>query len=202
MFIFFSEFKAQLHRYLNLHREVWEKIERIKEQGSIAGKNIESQRNDLESYKKTIELIGGRMEQMGLFISTRSSIVQKSNLGNLLTSVLEFKYQNLQHTLDYVKALWKMTKEYVDSAIQLFTEIGQTSTKNAVNALTIISSIGMVGVILTHLAKTDYPQVSYIGILYIIILLLTSLFINRLINFIFNNIKYKINDVGFKKNIK
>jgi hypothetical protein len=201
MLIFFSEFKAQLHRYLNLHRSIWEKIQQIKEQGSISGRNIGKQRNDLESYKKTIELIDGRIEQMGLYITTRESIVKNNGWEKFLTEILAFKYENLRHNLDYVKALWKMTSQYVDAAIQIFSEINQQSTKNAVNALTIISSIGVVSVILAHLSKTEYPIISPIGIYYFILLLSISFFINRLINFVFKNMKYKVTDVDYKKNI-
>ncbi len=202
MLIFFSEFKGQLHRYLNLHRVVWEKIEKIKEQGKISGKDIQTQRNELESYKKTIELIDGRMEQMGLYMTTRASIVKNSGWEIVLTKILAFKYENLQHSLDYVKSLWKMTKQYVDAAIQIFTEINQQSTNNAVTALTIISSIGIVGVILTYLARTDYPSISPIGIFYLTLLLSVSFFINRLTKFIFKSIQYKISDVSYKKNLE
>jgi hypothetical protein len=202
MLIFFSEFKAQLHRYLNLHRIVWEKIEQIKEQGAISGKNIGKQRADLESYKKTIELIDGRIEQMGLYITTRASIVKNNGWEKFLVQILSFKYENLRHSLDYVKALWKMTKQYVDSAIQIFSEINQQSTKNSVNALTIISSIGVVSVILSHLAKTEYPAISTVGIFHLILLLSISFFINKIINHIFRLMKYKTTDIGYKKTLE
>ena len=35
--IFFREFKSQLHRYLAIHRTLWEKIREIKERGQIRG---------------------------------------------------------------------------------------------------------------------------------------------------------------------
>lgn len=201
MYIFFSEFKAQLHQYLNLHRLVWEKIARIKEQGSISGKNLQKQRNELESYKKTIDLIDGRMEQMGLYITTRATIVKESGWEKVLTNVLAFKYENLQHTLAYVRSLWRMTKQYVDSAIQLFNEINQVSTKYAVNALTIISSIGIVSLMISTIGRTDYPQASWIGLAYIVVLLAVSFFINRLITIVFNLLRYKISDVDYKKDL-
>lgn len=202
MFIFFSEFKAQLHRYLNLHRVIWEKIEQIKEQGAITGKNIEKQRSELESYKKTIELIDGRMDQMGLYIGTRASIVKNSGWSDVLTNVLAFKYENLHHSLDYVKSLWKMTKQYVDSGIQIFNEVNQSSTKNAVNALTIISSIGVVGVLLAHVTKTEISPITITGLFYISLLFTIAFFINRFINFIFQSLRYKISNVDYKKEIE
>lgn len=202
MFVFFTEFKAQLHQYLNLHRTIWEKIAQIKEQGTITGKDLEKQRHELESYKKTIDLIDGRMEQMGLYIGTRATIVKESGWEKVLTNVLAFKYENLQHTLSYVKSLWHMTKQYVDSAIQLFSEINQKSTKHAVNVLTIISSIGIVGVIIANLEKTALPQVSWIGIISVCLLLGISFFINNIVTFIFNILRYKISDVDYNKSLE
>ncbi|MEK7571491.1 MAG: hypothetical protein AAB553_04390 [Patescibacteria group bacterium] len=201
MLIFFSEFKAQLHRYLNLHRIIWEKIERIKEQGSISGRDIERQRQELEGYKKTIELIDGRIEQMGLYISTRATIVKESGWEKVLTKILAFRYENLQHTLDYVKSLWKMTKQYVDAGIQIFNELNQTSTKNAVTALTIISSVGIVGVILAHLEKIAYPNISFVGFFYLVLLLAIAFLINRLVQYIFQSMRYKITEDDFKKTL-
>ena len=55
--IFFREFKSQLHRYLAIHRTLWEKIKTIKERGEIKGTDIDSLRNELSVYKKTINLI-------------------------------------------------------------------------------------------------------------------------------------------------
>jgi hypothetical protein len=201
MFIFFSEFKAQLHQYLNLHRVVWEKIAKIKEQGHIRGKDLEKQRHELESYKKTIDLIDGRMEQMGLYIGTRSSMVKESGWEKVMTNVLAFKYENLQHTLAYVKSLWHMTRQYVDSAIQLFNEINQVSTKYAVNALTIISSIGIVSLMITTLGRNDLPQPSWIGLIYVAVFLGVSFLINQLITFVFNALQYKISDTEYKKDL-
>lgn len=201
MFIFFSEFKAQLHNYLNLHRNVWEKIEKIKEQGYIKGKEISRQRAELEGYKKTIELIDGRIEQMGLYVSTRSSILQKSSFSDVLVNVLEFKYENLKHTLDYVRVLWKMTRQYVDSAIALFNEINQTSTKNAVNTLTIISSIGMVSVLLTGLSRAEIPIITQSGVFTVLLMVSISFFIHKFINYIFKSLRYKISEPDLRSKL-
>ena len=62
--IFFREFKSQLHKYLSIHREIWEKISEIKERKFIKGKDVEFYRVQLEIYKKTIDLINNRINQM------------------------------------------------------------------------------------------------------------------------------------------
>ena len=197
--IFFKEFKAQLHHYLNLHRVLWEKIEAIKEKGSIRGKDVSKMRSELESYKKTVELIAGRIEQMDLYIPTRASIVSDNDWAKLLTGILKFQYDNLDHNLEYIKSLWKMTLAYLDSAIQIFSDVSALSTRDSVNALTIISSIGVISGILNFLVIDKFPHLTKIGISYFVILLLTAIVINRLLRFVYKHVKYKLNDVKLAK---
>ncbi len=202
MLIFFKEFKAQLHHYLNLHRTIWDKIAKIKEQGAIRGKDIQSQRSQLESYKKTIELIGGRINQMGMYMGARENIIKTHGWAEFLTNVLQFKYDNLQHSLDYVKSLWTMTNQYVDSAIQVFNEINALSTKNSVQALTVITSLGIVNTVISFLGTEQYPQLTITGIYYFLLLVLGTWALNKLITYIYQTINYKINDIKIAKNIK
>ena len=197
--IFFKEFKAQLHHYLNLHRVLWEKIEDIKEKGTIRGKDVGAMRSQLESYKKTVELIGGRIDQMNLYIPTRSSIVSNNKWQKFLTEVLEFQYDNLDHNLAYIKSLWDMTTAYLDSAIQVFGEVASLSTRDSVNALTIISSIGVISGILGFLAANKFPRVTHTGLIYFCLLLFGTLAINRLLKYIYLHIRYKINDIKLTK---
>lgn len=197
--IFFKEFKAQLHHYLNVHRSLWEKIERIKEKGHIRGKEVTALRSQLESYKKTVELIGGRIDQMNLYIPTRSSIVSKNEWEKFLTRVLEFEYSNLDHTLGYIKSLWDMTMKYLDSAIQIFSELATLSTRSSINALTIISSIGVISGMIGFLATDKLPEVTRKGLIYFGALLLGAVIVNRLLAFIYSHIRYKINDVKLAK---
>lgn len=197
--IFFKEFKAQLHHYLNLHRVLWEKIEDIKEKGSIKGKDVSATRSQLESYKKTVELIGGRIEQMNLYIPTRSAIVSKNGWEKFLTGVLEFQYDNLDHNLAYIKSIWTMTTAFLDSAIQVFSEVTSLSTRDSVNALTIISSIGVISGVLGFLTADKLPSITHNGIVYFGLLLLGTIAVNRALKYIFRHIRYKINDIKFAK---
>ncbi|MGK5086396.1 hypothetical protein WDW86_02465, partial [Bdellovibrionota bacterium FG-2] len=66
--IFFREFKTQLHRYLDIHRSIWEKIKAIKEGGHIKGTDIDRLRGELSAYQKTINLIGARINQMPAYV--------------------------------------------------------------------------------------------------------------------------------------
>jgi len=196
MLVFFREFKSQLHHYLNLHRSIWESIERIKEKKNIRARKVNDQRVELDNYKKTIELIEGRISQMGIYMETRSAIAEKSKTGQKLHDILEFRYDNLKNSLDYIKSLWSMTKQYVDSAIAMLVEINSLSTRNSVDTLTVITSVGVIGGILGFLARTDSPVVTDVGLLYLGILLVGSFLINRVLKFGLSFFKYKL--TGYK----
>jgi hypothetical protein len=201
MQIFFREFKAQLHRYLNMHRIIWEKIADIKEQGKIKGKNVGELRNRLEAYKKTIELIDGRIEQMGIHIKTRENIIKTLAWEKFLTGVLQFKYETLGDTLNYIKALWKMTKNYVDAAIQVFADIQSESTKDSVKTLTLVTTIGVISGILGYLSVNKFPQFTIIGAIYFVILLAATWTVNRIVSIYHKNRSYAIKDVELDKKI-
>lgn len=191
--IYFKEFKSQLHHYMNLHRSIWTQIEAIKEERYISGWQVKSQRTKLESYKKTIELIEARISQMDLYIGSRNHVATSRGWDAYLSDVLQFRYTNLEHTHDYVKSLWGMTKQYVDSAIQVLTEINTQSTKTSVQTLTVISSIGVISGIINYLTFTKLPKFSSIGLKYFLILLTAALLVNAAVAVIYRTIRYRVN---------
>ena len=71
--IFIREFKGQMHRYLNIHRTIWEKIDDVKANVNVKGSEIVKFTSKLEGYAKTINLIDGRINQMSTYISTREN---------------------------------------------------------------------------------------------------------------------------------
>jgi hypothetical protein len=136
---------------------------------------------------------------MNLYIPTRSAVVQNNEWQKFLTGTLEFQYNNLDHTLDYIKSLWDMTMNYLDSAIEIFTEINTLSTRDSVNALTVISSIGVISGVLGFLAATQFPSVTRVGMAYFAILLVGTILINRILAFVYSHLRYKINDIKLAK---
>lgn len=202
MLIFFKEFKAQLHHYLNLHRKIWKNVAEIKEQKSIRGRDVQDQRNLLESYKKTIELIEGRINQMGNFVGTREDIIKTKGWETILTDLLQFQYENLKHTHEYIKSLWTMTKQYTDSAVQIISEVNSLSTRNTVQALTVITSLGVVNSVLNYLGTAKYPVITRTGIFYFVVLVAGTYILNRIISYAFQVVKYKITDIKLAKNFK
>jgi len=167
--IFTREFRGQMHRYLNLHRIIWEQIADVKERGSIKGNEIAPFKGKIEHYSKSINLIGARIEQMGVYIGTRGTISRKHLSESEFIEVVGFRYETLANTLEYVKNIWNMTVNYVKSADKLFGDLQASATSKSIQSLTVVTSMG-VGAALLDLFNTGQPEISRYGIVYVFIL--------------------------------
>ena len=167
--VFIREFKGQLHRYLNMHRIIWEKIDTVKENANVKGSEIIKFTTKLEGYAKTINLIDGRIDQMSTYIATREKIAKSdSELAEFL-AISGYRYETLRDTLNYIKYLWTMTKNYVSSAQKLFEGIKQDVTNKSVDSLTIVTSMSAGAAIIGLLTETA-PDFTIFGVLYFFIL--------------------------------
>lgn len=190
--IFFREFKTQLYRYLTIHRIVWEKIEAIKERGQIKGTEVDGLRSDLLGYQKTITLIGARIAQMDTYLATRQKMANTYAKDDDLRPLFQYKFETLQDTHKYIKDLWTMTREYLNSALEVFTELQQRSTKNTIASLQLITTIGVVSGIFGYLGRDAMPKLTWIGFVYFALLLLLTWVINLVISRVYKGRSYTI----------
>jgi len=200
--IFFREFKSQLHRYLAIHRILWEKIKTIKERGEIKGNDIDAFRNQLSVYQKTINLIAARIDQMPSYVKTRQKITDVEKIDKYLQPLFQFKFETLLDTHEYIRHLWSMTKNYLNSTIELFSELQQKSTKSTISSLQLITTIGVVAGILGYLGKDTWPKFTIFGMFYFVLLMFMTWVINGVVSKFFKNKKYGIDSRDVEKDIK
>lgn len=199
--VFIREFKGQMHRYLNMHRIIWEKIDRVKEQASVKGSDIVKFSSTLEGYAKTVNLIDGRINQMGTYISTREKI-SKSDPGLAeFLAISGYRFETLKDTLDYIKYLWDMTQTYLTSAQKLFSSLKSDVTSRSINSLTIVTSMSAGASIIGLLTKSE-PKFTIFGVIYFFILALLGWSVTKFMRYVSNNRKYKISDISYDKDIK
>ncbi len=192
MQIFFREFKDQLEKYLYIHRHIWEEISLIKEGKSIKGKEVEKIRGKLDSYQKTISLISNRINQMGSYVDTRSSIAKHLDIEKDLVSLFEYKFETLTDTLAYIKEIWKMTSDYLSSAVSNLVEIKNQTTSNNLKSLQTITSIGVISGVLGYLSATKLPTISRSGAIYFVILFVLTWSLNFAITKKYQYKKYSL----------
>ncbi len=201
MQIFFREFKDQLEKYLDIHRTIWEEISNIKEAKVIQGKDVENLRGKLDTYQKTISLISNRINQMGAYVSTRSSIAKNLNIDKDLIMLFEYKFETLTDTLTYIKEIWKMTSDYLSSAIANMVEIKNQSTSNNLKSLQTITSIGVISGVLGYLSASKLPSISFSGLIYFLILFGMTWLMNYVIVRKYQNKQYSLKFGDRAKNL-
>lgn len=199
--VFIREFKGQLHRYLNIHRIIWEKIDHVKENVNVKGSEIVKFTSKLEGYAKTINLIDGRINQMGTYISTREKIAKSDKELAEFLAISGYRYETLRDTLDYIKYLWNMTKSYVTSAQKLFEGLKQDVTSKSVDSLTIVTSMSA-GASIIGLLTNSAPEITTFGIVYFFILAVLGWSSTKILGAISSKRKYEVSDVEYEKDIK
>lgn len=198
--IFIREFKGQLHRYLNIHRSVWEKIDTVKEHVNVKGSEIVKFSSKLEGYAKTINLISGRINQMSTYITTREKIAKSDEELSEFLAISGYRYETLRDTLEYIKQLWGMTKDYVVSAQKLFNGIKSDVTNSSVSSLTIVTAMGT-GASIIGLITDSAPTFTIFGVIYFFALALLGWGATKLLSFIAKTQKYEVSDIEYDKDI-
>lgn len=123
--IFIREFKGQLHRYLNLHRSIWSKIDAIKKQALTSEVEILEDITKLERYEKTALLIKGRLEQMATYVKIREAGVRDDAEIIEFLAISGYRYSALFGTLEYMQSLWRTTRDYAKTAQRLLARASQ-----------------------------------------------------------------------------
>lgn len=199
--VYIREFKGQLHRYLNLHRIIWERIDEVKENAKITGKDIIRLNTKIDGYNKTINLIDARINQMGSYLKTREKIAKSDVHLKESLEMIGYRYETLGNTLSYIQYLWDMTQNYVKSAQSLFKSLQSDVTDKSINNLTIVTSMG-VGASLIGLFTKSTPTFTIFGVLYFFALALIGWTVNKIMKTISKNRIYEVSDMEYDKDIK
>jgi len=196
--IFIREFISQMHKYLNLHRIVWEKIDDLKEVGKIKGRDVEEMKNQIEAYSKKINLIEARIHQMDISVQIREALANSDKDFNRLEKVLEFKYSALFSTLRYIKEIWRTTKDYAKATQDILEKIKLESTESSIKNLSVIMAIGVFASLI-NLCSQGVPQFNSFGFVYLIVLAFVGYVVNKVIIAINMNKNYKIKNIKISK---
>jgi len=194
MQIFFSEFKLQLHKYLDIHRSIWEDISAIKEKEFIKGSDVSKHKSKLESYQKTIQLIRNRINQMKTYASTRQTISKNWGIDKRLDKLFQYRFEDLFNTLDYIKEIWSMTIDYVDSGIKVLTDIENKTTSKGIKSIQLLVGIGVIMGVLRYLNEKTFDniQLTTKTIIFIVVIGILGLILDKITKISAKNKKYKL----------
>lgn len=140
--IFTREFEIQLHKYLNLHRLMWEKVSEIRERREIRFRDFPRVREEILDFLKTLSFVKARLAQMHDILRERSAATDlkvKQELNSL--GIEHFNF--LDASRDYISDLWQMTIEYVEGTLELLESLYAENTQRELNTLKYITLVGV-----------------------------------------------------------
>lgn len=167
--VFIREFKGQLHRYLNLHRAIWSKIDTVKKLAGSGEALLATAK--LERYEKTALLIEGRLEQMAPYVSIREAGMKDDEELTEFLMISGYRYSALEAALDYMQSLWGMTRRYAESAERLLVRTEQEKAVRAARGIllmtTLLMIVGVLGLLFNAKLGFSVDTVIYGAILVI-----------------------------------
>ena len=98
--------------------------------------------------------------------STRASLAKTLEIEKQLTELFQYKFEDLFNTHIYIKEIWSMTKDYVNSAISVLVEVANKANVSGIRSIQILASVGVFVGIIGYLTKDTLPKFSKIGIFY------------------------------------
>lgn len=199
--VFVREFRGQLHRYLNLYRTIWERIAEVKERGAMKGAEIPTFKTKIDEYKKTIDFIDTRINQMGSYLATRGSIADTDPRLKPFAEVLGFKHETLENSLSYMQDIWVLTQKYVDSAQKLFSDLQAQSTNSSVENLTVVTSMGVGATLIGLFAADSVPEFTIFGVAYFFALALLGFSVSRAMRWWYKRRTYEVSDTKLAKDL-
>lgn len=142
--IFLSDVKSQFSKIINLHRFIWEELDKIRKKNNIKLEKITQVRDSLLELNNEVIFFSSRLEQIKFNIDKEINNLEKNYFNKKIENFLKIEFKTLFDTSDYVNNLWKMTQNNVDSTLNLISLIYQENTEKQLNVLQIIFIVSAV----------------------------------------------------------
>ncbi|HEV7449036.1 MAG TPA: hypothetical protein VGP13_00645, partial [Candidatus Paceibacterota bacterium] len=116
--------------------------------------------------------------------------------------VIEYRYETLSDTLDYMQRIWQMTKNYVTSSLDLFGSLQAQATQNSVRSLTVVTSMGVGATLIGLFTTSAVPSFTMFGVGYFIILAAIGYGADKATKWFYRRKSYTISGVDYDRDIK
>lgn len=141
--VLFREFEKQLSQYLNLHRDIWEGISKIRESESLTLENFPKIRSEILGYLKTLSFVRARLCQMKDILDSREKTLSDKDIKVLDDLDLENRFKILSSEQAYILNLWDMTTDYAKGTLDLLDSLLTENTQKEIGLLQVITFIGV-----------------------------------------------------------
>lgn len=196
--IFLKELSLYLANCLNIHRDIWEKIDLIREAKEIAYKDFPAIREKINGFLKTLSLTKARINQMSDIIETRKELESNEEITELNNLKLN-RTQNLIGDIKYIKDLWEITIEYANNTLNLLESLSQESIQRELSTLKFVSLLAAItsffGMNIAFPWEERWPNIFISSFMVIFVIALIALLFYFFLKIFVYNRKFKIKDI-------
>ncbi len=146
-----NDAKNQFQKVLDLHRFIWEEVDKIKSKGKIRYRDLSLNRDTLMEINNEIIFFKSRLDQIGSVLENETAEFGKKiaeGKSDEIVAYLMDSFRSLSHTSSYIKNLWQMTENYVSNTFNLIDLLYQESNQKQLNVLQFIFVISAVASII------------------------------------------------------
>lgn len=147
--VFFQEYESRLRHFLNLHREVWQSIEKIRNRPNLPLKDLPQIRDHLLDYDRDLSTVSARLAQMSHYLDERKTEFDEMGLATYLRSLQAYRFGKMRVSTQYLIELWDQLDEYIESTANIIGLMYQEQIEKSLNALQFIFLVGTVAGLLT-----------------------------------------------------
>jgi hypothetical protein len=142
------EYEHRLKQYLELHRQLWERITDIQQRASIPSYELPAIRDRLLNYKRDLAIISARIDQMRVYLKERQNEIDDLGLTDTLRAVEAYRFDKLSGSTSYITRLWDMLEEYLESTVQITGFFYQENLQKEINIQQFIFLVGSVAAVM------------------------------------------------------
>ncbi len=135
--IFLEDCRSQFNKILNLHRFIWEEVDKIKNKSKLPYKKLGEVRDSLMELDNEVIFLSSRLSQINFLLDVRKSEIDKISDGQV-RGYLGDVFFGLDQTSHYLENIWKMTEDNVRSTQNLISSLYQESAQKQLNVLQVI----------------------------------------------------------------
>ncbi|MEI7619953.1 MAG: hypothetical protein WCJ57_00070 [Candidatus Falkowbacteria bacterium] len=145
--IFIEDCRSQFNKILNLHRFIWEEVDKIKHQKKLPYNNLPITRDTLMELNNEVLFLSSRLSQIKFLLAGKKDLINILS-NKKIKEYLNDNFYSLEQTGGYLSDLWTMTESHVRSTQELITSLYQESTQKQLNILQIIFIVSAVASII------------------------------------------------------
>lgn len=150
-FYLLNDAKGQFQKVLDLHRFIWEEVDKVKSKGKIRYRDLSLNRDTLMEINNEIIFFKSRLEQVDTVLKNESyecAKMIKLKADDKITLHFMESFESLKRTSNYIKNLWSMTENYVSNTFNLINLLYQEGTQKQLNILQFIFVISAIASII------------------------------------------------------